>query len=99
MTRFATRCRVIYCDPAEIERDAAEVQLAERPGAPGVRVVRMLFPDTLLDTPGHSYLELWRRVLPQLLAAAGLLADGLTRLRLPLPVSAFTETTWLMEHI
>ncbi len=71
MTRFATRCRVIYCDPAEITRDAAAVHLAERPGADGICVVRPIFPDSILDSPGHSFRELWVQLLPRLLTMAG----------------------------
>jgi UDP-galactopyranose mutase len=71
MTRFATRCRVIYCDPAEIDHAATVPHLAERPSCDGVRVMRPIFPASILDTPGNNYRELWLRLLPALLAEAG----------------------------
>ena len=71
MSRFTCRCRVIYADPPEIVSTGEQVYLEEQPGVPGVRVLRPIFPDTLLDTPGNSYRELWLGVLPQVLAEAG----------------------------
>lgn len=70
MTRFAQRCRVIYIDPPEV-RPAPELHLEERPGVGGVRVLRPIFPAALLDTPGHSYEDLWLQLLPATLAQAG----------------------------
>ena len=68
MSRFATRCQVIYCDPAEIAHDAPALQLTPRPSSHGVRVVRPIFPAAILDTPGNNYRELWLKLLPTLLA-------------------------------
>jgi glycosyltransferase involved in cell wall biosynthesis len=36
-----------------------------------VRVLRMVFPAALLDTPGHSYQDFWRELLPTVLDLAG----------------------------
>lgn len=71
MSRFTQHCRVIYVDPAEIVAGVEQSYLQERPGANGVRVVRPIFPDHLLDTPGHSFRELWLRLLPTVLHEAG----------------------------
>ncbi len=71
MSRFATSCRVIYVDLPEITADAERPYLAPQPRVAGVDVVRPIFPKALLDTPGHSYKELWRGLLPEVLAMAG----------------------------
>src|SRR5690242_16901288 len=70
MTRFASRCRVIYVDPPEITA-ADRLHLQERRGADGVRVLRPIFPRLLMDTPGNSYQDLWLRLLPAVMAEAG----------------------------
>lgn len=70
MTRFAKRCRVIYLDPPDIVADAEQAHLREQPND-DVRVLQPLFPARLLDAPGHSYEELWLRLLPDVLAEAG----------------------------
>jgi glycosyltransferase involved in cell wall biosynthesis len=71
MSRFAQRCRVIYVDPPQIVNDEDRLYLQEQPGACGVRVLRPIFPNDILDTPGHNYRELWFSLLPEVLAEAG----------------------------
>lgn len=71
MSRFSQHCRVIYVDPPELVAGVEQSYLQERDGAYGVRVVRPIFPDELLDTPGHSFRELWLRMLPTVLQEAG----------------------------
>ena len=71
MSRLARRCPVIFVDPPEISAEVDRPTLQERGEHGGVRVLRPLFPTALLDTPGHSYQELWLGLLPQTLALAG----------------------------
>ncbi len=71
MSRFTQHCRVIYVDPPEIVAGVEQSYLQERGGANRVRVVRPIFPDHLLDTPGHSFRDLWLRFLPTLLDDVG----------------------------
>lgn len=71
MSRFATRCRVIYVDPPEITNNAEQPHLAKQPGIPGVDVIRPIFPKSLLDTPDHTYRELWLGLVSDVLAMAG----------------------------
>ncbi|HEX6292393.1 MAG TPA: glycosyltransferase [Herpetosiphonaceae bacterium] len=70
-TRFAQYCRVIYVDPPEIMSGYEHPQLRAQPGAAGVRVLQPIFPMALIDTPGHSYQELWVALLPAVLDLAG----------------------------
>ncbi len=71
MTRFAKRCPVIYCDPPRLDNEGTELRFEERPSSHGVRVIRPVFPVSILDTPGNHYRDLWRRLLPAVLAEAG----------------------------
>lgn len=71
MTRFTKHCRVIYVDPPDIITDAKQPQLRELPSVDGVRILQPIFPASLLDTPGHSYQQLWLGLLPYVLAEAG----------------------------
>ena len=71
MTRFAKRCRVIYCNPPELDNEGGELRLAEGPSSHGVRVLQPFFPVSILDTPGNRYPDLWLRLLPAVLAEAG----------------------------
>jgi glycosyltransferase involved in cell wall biosynthesis len=71
MSRLAERCRVIYVNPAEIVNDPVELRLEEREGAAGVRVLQPIFPNDVLDTPGNHFPDLWRKLLPRVLAEAG----------------------------
>lgn len=71
MSRLARRCPVIFVDPPEITAEVELPILQERGEQAGVRVLRPLFPAGLIDSPGHSYQELWLSLLPQTLALAG----------------------------
>ncbi|MDQ5850939.1 MAG: glycosyltransferase, partial [Chloroflexota bacterium] len=64
MSRFAQRCRVIYVDPPELGHGGEQVYLQERPGVAGVRVVRPIFPDTLLYPPDQSAQQPHPAVVP-----------------------------------
>ena len=58
-------------DQAGVARRGMRAYLQERPVAAGVRVLRPIFPDGLLGTPGNSYQELWLSLLSDLLVEAG----------------------------
>jgi UDP-galactopyranose mutase len=71
MSRFAQRCRVIYVDPPQIVNHGDRPYLQEQPGACGVNVIHPIFPNAILDTPGHNFRELWLSLLPEVLDEAG----------------------------
>ena len=74
MTRFATRCRVIYVDPPDFAPHGAPLALMERLGMREVRVIRPEFPGTRLqegDAEYDGYQRMWLELLPQVLDEAG----------------------------
>ena len=71
MSRFAGHCRVIYVDPPERTQTVQQAQLAEQPGVDGMRLVRPLFPESLVGTSDDRYQKMWLSLLPDVLATAG----------------------------
>jgi glycosyltransferase involved in cell wall biosynthesis len=71
MTRFAEKCRVIFVDPPEVSASVAQPQLTEKNAHEDVRVIRPLFPASLISGKHATYEELWLRMLPEVLALAG----------------------------
>ncbi|HYN89134.1 MAG TPA: hypothetical protein VER55_11415, partial [Ardenticatenaceae bacterium] len=47
MSRFATRCQVLYVDPPQVVSRDESLHLQERPGVGAARVIRPIFPERL----------------------------------------------------
>ena len=71
MTRLAEHCRVIFVDPPEISPSVVQPQLTEQHAHKDVRVIRPLFPESVVSGKHATYEELWLSMLPEVLALAG----------------------------
>ena len=71
MSRFAERCRVVYIDPPVRVEGSGQPVLWEQQSPTGVRVLRPIFGEKLIDEDEANYQALWLKLLPETLALAG----------------------------